>query len=336
MRFFAAVGLLVASGAAFLPNAAMAQSAPIIMKIGTATINDSTHEWLKLFAKHVEADSVGRIKGEVYPASQLGSSPRMTEQTQLGTIQGFAGSPEFMVGLDSRYQALSAAGIFTDVPQMNRVLQDAQFNKAFLALGSDKGLMGVGLLIGAPSVFDTRKPINKLADLEGMKIRILAGRMQTAQIRAIKASPIPMSLGEVLPALQQGALDGVVGGLPVLNALRYYDAAKYIVETNHGLLAAIGVISKRWFDTLPADLKEVVVKAGQKASVDVYDFAVADIDRARQNWIKSGGEITKLDAGDQRTLMKLLADASEREMSDDPKNKEIYTLLRTVADRAAK
>jgi TRAP-type C4-dicarboxylate transport system substrate-binding protein len=305
------------------------------MKVGTATINDSTHEWLKIFAAHVGKSSNGRIKAEVYPASQLGNSARMVEQVQLGTIQGVAGSPEFMVGVDSRYQVLSAAGLFKDLAHTNRVLQDPTFNKAFLSLGADKGLMGVGLLIGAPSVFDTRKPIHKVADLEGLKIRILAGRMQTAQLRALNMSPIPMSLGEVLPALQQGAIDGVVGGLPVLTALRYYDAAKYIAETNHGLLSAIAIISKRWYDGLAPDLKDIVIKAAQSTNKEIYQFAVKDIDRARAAWLKNGGEITKLDPADQQTLMKKMAAASEREMSN-PKDKKLFDLLRSTAERTAK
>src|SRR4051794_14513056 len=98
MRVLAGIFVL-ASVVVFSVGGACAQGSPIVMKIGTATINDSTHEWAKLFAKHVEQDSGGKIRGEVYPASQLGSSARMIEQTQLGTIQGVVGSPEFMVGV---------------------------------------------------------------------------------------------------------------------------------------------------------------------------------------------------------------------------------------------
>lgn len=315
-------------------SGAFAQN-PIVMKLGTATINDSTHEWLKIFAKYVEQDSGGRIKGEVYPASQLGSSESMVEQVQLGVIQGEAGSPEFLTGLNSRYQALSAAGLFKDVPHANRVLQDPEFNKAFLGLGADKRIMGVGLLIGAPSVFDTRKPINKLSDFNGLKIRVLGGRMQQAQVRALNMSPVPMSLGDVMPALQQGTLDAVLGGLPVLTALHYYDAAKYIVETDHGLLAAIAIISQKWYTTLPADLRAIIIKAGQKASADVYQFSVDDINRARQKWFASGGVITKLDPADQDKMMKEMEAVSEREMSANPKDKAMFDLLRKTAERTS-
>jgi TRAP-type C4-dicarboxylate transport system substrate-binding protein len=306
---------------------------PILMKLGTATVNDSTQKWLEIFAKHVEEDSGGRIKGEVYPGSQLGSSESMIEQVELGIIQGEAGSPEFITGLDSRYQVLSAAGLFKDVAHANRVLQDPKFNKAFLSLGADKRIIGVGLLIGAPTVFATRKPIHTLADFNGLKIRVLGGHMQQAQVRALNMSPVPMSLGDVMPALQQGTLDGVLGGLPVLTALHYYDVAKYIVETNHGLLAAIGIISQKWFASLPPDLQAIVIKDGQKASADVYQFSVDDISRARQKWLAGGGKITKLDAADQATMMKKMEAVSEQEMSANPKDKAIFDLMRSTAER---
>ena len=81
-----------------LSTAAGAAAAPIVMKLGTGTLNDSQHGWMKIFASIVDKDSGGRIKVEIYPASQLGTSPRMIEQTQLNSIQGVVGPPEFLKG----------------------------------------------------------------------------------------------------------------------------------------------------------------------------------------------------------------------------------------------
>src|SRR5579863_5046030 len=86
---------------------ASAQGAsPITMKLSTATVNDTQHEWLKRFAAAVEKDSGGRIKGEIYPNSQLGSIPRQIEGTQFNAIQVWCGPPEFLVGVDERFEAL--------------------------------------------------------------------------------------------------------------------------------------------------------------------------------------------------------------------------------------
>lgn len=316
-----------------LPSSFASAQSPIVMKFGTSTLNDSIHEWAKIFAGHVDKDSAGRIKVEVYPGNQLGTSPRMIEQTQLGSIQGVAGAPEFLSGVNPAFQVIGAPGLFRDLAHTNRVLQDPEFNKPYLELGANKGLKGIGLLISGPTLFVSRKPINKLADFKDLKTRVLSGRLQLAQIRKLGGSPVPMPLGDVLPALQQGALDSVMSCIPVFVALRYAEVAKYLVETNHGLIAGAAMISKVWFDKLPPDLQDVVVKAGQKASSDVYQFSVDDVNRGRDAWIKAGGTVTKLGAADQAKLIKDMAEVGAQETQETPQERAMYELLKRVAER---
>lgn len=321
-------------GAALLtaPERTQAQT-PIVMKLGTATINDSQHEWMKLFAASIEKESGGRIKVEIYPTSQLGSSFRMIEQTQLNAIQGVVGPPEFLSGVDTRFQLLSAPGLFKDLAHANRVLQDPIFNTAFLGLGADKGIKGLGLFISGPTAFVVRKPVAKVADLQGLKIRVLAAPLQLEQVRAMKMSPVPMALGEVMPALQQGTLDGVMSCIPVFVALKFSDAAKHLVETDHGLIVSLAAISKTWFDGLPKDLQDVVIRAGKKASEDVFQFSVEDINNGREKWKQAGGEVVKLSADEHAALMKELVTVGERVTQAKPQEKALFDILKTAADR---
>jgi TRAP-type transport system periplasmic protein len=179
----------------------------------------------------------------------------------------------------------------------------------------------------------TRKPITKLSEFEGMKVRVLAAPLQLEQIRAMKMTPVPMPLGEVMPALQQGALDGVMSCAPVFVALKFADAAKYMVETNHGLITALTVISKTWFDGLPKDLQDVVVKAGQKASADVYQFSIDDVKNAREKWKAAGGQLTQLSAAEQEQLTKQLAVVGARATEKNAAEKKIFETLRSAAER---
>ena len=127
-----------------LPAAVHAQDAKTYeMKLSTATLNDPQHEWLKRFAAAVEKDSGGRIKAEVFPASQLGSIPRQIEGTQFGSIQAWAGPPEFLTGVDVRYETLSAPGLLSSDEQDLRVINDAPIREMMLGLGAEKGLQGV-------------------------------------------------------------------------------------------------------------------------------------------------------------------------------------------------
>src|SRR5450756_707351 len=155
-----------------------AQATPIVMKLGTQTLNDAQHEWMKIFSRLVESGSNGRIKPELYPGSQLGTAPRMIEGTQFNSIQGFVAPPEFLSGVDSRFEVLGSPGVFKNVEHANRTIQDPEFNKTFLSLGGNKGLKGIGLFINAPTIFNTRTKIAKLADFAGRKIRVLAAAVQ--------------------------------------------------------------------------------------------------------------------------------------------------------------
>lgn len=324
------IGLVLAA-LLVVPLTAFAQAN--VMKLGTATLNDAQHEWMKRFGAMVEQDSKGRIKVEIYPLSQLGPIPRMIEQTQFGAIQGWVGPPEFLSGVDIRYQVLSAPGLFRDLAHANRVLQDPKFNAAFLALGADKGLKGLGLFISGPAAFVARKPIRNVGDLAGMKIRVLAAPLQMEQIRALKATPVPMALGEVMPALQQGTLDSVMSNIPVFQALKYYSVAKYLLATEHALLTTMTVISKKWYDALPPDLQKLVVDSGRKVSEGLYQWSVDDINNGYAAWVKSGGEIVRLDAKAQQTLMAQLLPLGAEVTSKRADEKALFDLLQDAVRR---
>jgi TRAP-type C4-dicarboxylate transport system substrate-binding protein len=287
-----------------MASPAGAQGTPaIVMKLSTATINDTQHEWLKRFAAAVEQDSGGRIKGEVYPASQLGSIPRQIEGTQFGAIQGWCGPPEFLVGVDERYEVLSAPGLFSSRDQYQRVINDPVVRDLILGLGANKGLVGAGIFPIGPSSIITRKPIHHLADYKGLKIRVLASPFQLELIKRMDASPVAMTLADVLPALQQGAIDGSLTTMTQYTTLHYVDAAKYVVETGQPYVSSITVLSKKWVDGLPADLQKIVRDDATKVSTDIVPFVNEFFDAQRKVWTDSGGDLTSLPAPDQDAML---------------------------------
>ena len=158
-------GAVLAAGAmACLSSAAHAQADKVfVMKLSTATINDTQHEWLKRFAAMVEKDSGGRIKPEIYPASQLGSIPRQIEGVQFGSIQGWMGPPEFLVGVDERFEAMSAPGLFSSVDQVMKVAQDPPIQKMMYGLGEPKGLTGFLVRIDDADIGAKPTPTTPLA-----------------------------------------------------------------------------------------------------------------------------------------------------------------------------
>jgi TRAP-type C4-dicarboxylate transport system substrate-binding protein len=314
----AAVAALLASAPVVYGQDGKANGNTYVMKLSTASVNDAQHEFLKRFAAAVEKDSGGRIKGEIYPASQLGSIPRQIEGTQFGSIQGWLGPPEFLVGVDERYQALSAPGLFTSWEQDIRVINDAPVRDMLFNLGLNKGLVGLGIFMIGPSAIITRKPIHHLADYKGMKIRVLASPFQLEMINRMDASPVAMTLGDVLPALQQGAIDGALTPLNVFTTMHYQDAAKYVVETGQPHVNPILVMNAKWADALPPDLQKTVRDDSAEVSKEIVLFARDFWEAQRKVWVDSGGELTTLPADEQAAMIARISSIGNDLSKDKP------------------
>ncbi len=303
------------------------------MKLSTATINDTQHEWMKRFAAAVEKDSGGRIKGEIYPASQLGAIPRQIEGTQFGSIQGWVGPPEFLVGVDERYEVIDAPGLYTTREQYDRVLADPPVRDMILGLGANKGILGAAIFPIGPSWIDTRKPIARLADYKGLKIRVLASRFQEEIIRRLDASPVAMTLADVLPALQGGTIDGTLTTITQYTTLHYVDAAKYVVQTDQPFVSTIAVLSKKWVDSLPPDLQKIVRDDAAKTGTDIFPFVREFFDAQVKVWTDSGGQLTKLPPEDKDELNKRASGIAIDLSKDKPDLNQAVKLVMEAAAR---
>jgi TRAP-type transport system periplasmic protein len=332
-QLWAMCAVLIGTAAlpALAPRAHAQGGKTYVMKLSTATVNDTQHEWLKRFAAAVEKDSGGRIKGEIYPASQLGAIPRQIEGVQFGSIQAWIGPPEFLVGVDERYEALSAPGLFTSQEQMVRVIQDPPVRDMILGLGANKALMGIGLIPIGPSSIIARKPVRHLAEFKGMKIRVLASQFQLEMIKRMDASPVAMTLADVLPGLQQGAIDASLSSITVYTTMQFQDAAKYVTETQQPFLVSIIEMSKKWFESLPPDLQKIVHEDAQKVSHDIVPFVSEFFSDQYKIWAGRGGELIKLPDAEQSELIeRVVSIGADLSKTKPDLNKAVMTVFESA------
>src|SRR5712691_6989181 len=322
---------VVVMGIALMLGVVPAAAQTYTLKIGNATINDVQHEWQKRWGARVEKRSGGRIKVEIYPASQIGSIPRMIEGLQLGTLEAWIGPPEFVVGHDPRFQVLGAPGLFHDMDHAYRVLADGKFRETVLALGEAKSLKGVSLIVYGPTTYTTRKPVRKLDDFKGLKIRVFASPMQTLAVARLGATAAPMPLDEVLPALQRGAIDGNRTGITISTAFKYYDVVKTLTETHDAMVTSIAMVSKPWYDKLPADLQKILMEEGEAVQKELFDWTVDFNNKSRQIWTEHGGELIKLPPADQAEMMKRLSTVGDEVVASQPRLKDVYELMVNTA-----
>ncbi len=324
--------LHLAAGALTL-GVARAQDKTYVMKVTGLTINDAPHLFMKHFAAAVERDSGGRIKGEVYPASQLGSIPRQIEGTQFGAIEAANIPPEFFVGVDERFEVMAAPGLVDSMEHGQRLAADPAVLKLMLGLGAQKGLHGVGLYMVGPSSVISKTPIRHLSDFKGKKIRIFASQFQTVAFERLGATPVAMSLGDVLPALQQGAIDGAVAGIGVFANMHFNDAAKYVVETNQPAIFVILEVSQKWYGSLPKDLQQIVDRDGHAEALAINAPALKMYQEQRKAWVRGGGELISLPPDEQLELMKMLGSVGEDVAKSKPALHEAYAVVTDAAKR---
>ncbi|MGE0745989.1 MAG: TRAP transporter substrate-binding protein [Rhodospirillales bacterium] len=303
------------------------------IKFGGATINDSLHRWQETFKKQIEASTRGRIKVEVYPAGQLGSIPRQIEGLQLGSQEMFIAVPAFLVGLDKRFMVTDAPGVITDLDHGFRVTHDMAFAKAFWNLGEPKGVKGVGMFCSELATYVTRTPVRKLEDFKGKKIRVFASPIEREAMRRLGVAGTPMALGEVLPALQQGALDGARSGVSIWTSMKFHTAAKYLTRTDEQAICSMGMVAKSWFEKLSPDHQNAVLNAAADADEDVQEWSNTTREKQFEDWTKAGGEVIRLTPADQAELVKLMATVGDDVVKENPEIAEMYKLFRETAER---
>ena len=305
------------------------------MKCGIATLNDVQVEWAKRFSDRVVRRSGGRITTKLYPGGQLGNVARLIESVQLGTLECWIAPPAFIVGVDPRFQVLAAPGLFEDFDHAVRTVSEPKFRKTFLSLGERKGMRGVSLIVYAPTTYGTRKPVKKLADFKGLKIRVFASPMQTIPIKMLGAAPAPMPLMEVLPALQRGAIDAVRTAVSIFTTFKYYDIIKDITVTNDGMITSIGMVSQLWYDKLPPDLQRIIMEEGEAVQPELFKWGKAFVAKSFKIWKDHGGRFNYLPDAERKDMLKKFSTVGGRVLKDTPSVKKVYDLLVDAVKKTA-
>jgi len=244
--------------------------------------------------------------------------------------------PEFFVGVDERFEVLAAPGLVGSTALGERVAADPAVQKMMLGLGADKGLHGVGLFYAEPAYVASRAPVRHLADFNGKKIRIFASEFQKVAFQRLGASPVAMSPSDVMVAIHQGALDGAVAGITFLAGLKFQGAAKYVTQTDHSSIFIVAECSKRWLDTLPEDLRQVVERAGASEAKAFVQPAREIIDKGLKGWTDGGGELIDLPASERAEMVKMLASVGSDVAKSKPKVQEAYQIVTDAVARLSK
>lgn len=325
---FRLAGAFAALAFAFSMPAAAAE---FTMKFGTATFNDTQHQFIKFYKENLEKASKGRIEVAIYPRSELGPIPRMIDGLQLGTIEAYLGPADFYVGVDPRFGVFSTPMLFKDKDHATRTAFDPALNDYALNLGAEKGLIGLGIFSTGSSNYAAKTPLMRLSDFNGKKLRVNATAMEREKMRRLGATAVPMPLNEVMPSLQRGVIDGTMSGTAIFIAFKMNDVVKTITVTNDTMLVSIGMVSKIWLDKLPPDLRKIVIDTGRTTQKQTYEWEKVFTAGLGKVWTDMGGAMHTLPPDDLKKMAELLNSVGDDVTKDQPAVNEMLKRVRSVA-----
>jgi len=262
----------------------MAMAADYTLSVNTAlTTDDPLYKGLEAFRDNVAERTDGAIEVKLFPSSQLGPDEDVLEQAKAGAPVAVVVDGGRLAVYVEEFGVLGAPFLASGYDGIRKVVTSDMFEEWVTKLHDSGGLqvLSFNWWQGERHLL-TNKPIEKPADLEGIRMRTPGAPVWMETIRAMGATPTPMGWTEVYSALQQKVIDGAEAQDPATYGAKLYEVIDHITKTGHINLITGLVTSAQWFDTLPAEyqtaLREEALKAGDIASYGTRD-ALAEIEK---------------------------------------------------------
>ena len=229
---------------------------------------DPVHVGALKFKEVVEAKSGGKIKVNLFLGGALGSDQANVSALQGGTLEMVAMNSGILASQVKDFGVFDFPFMFADGKEADAVV-DGSFGKKMHAKLLDKGIVGLGYYeLGFRHMSNGRRPITKVADIEGLKLRVIPNPINVDWVKALGANPTPLPFPELYAALEQKAVDGQENPVATINSAKLYEVQKYVSETNHIWDPFFILGNRRSMTGLPTDLQELVRKEFDRAALE--------------------------------------------------------------------
>jgi len=267
----AAVGL-----AGGLPDSVFAQ-APVSLRFSSSLVADqnSAHFiWYQRFAANLKAAVGERIKLDYFPNNQLGKESDVVQQVKVGSIDMMVTGSSIWATVAPEFGMLDLGYVFDSYGHVAKALDGGVGNSLNKIL---QGKTGCSVLawashFGARSVY-TKAPVKSLAEVKGVKLRVLPTPAFIETFKIMGAIPTPIPFGELYTAAQTGVVDGFEHDAATVLASKLNEVVKSCWLTEHLFSPMVVVMGKRGMDKIPADLRPAFQKAAAEATA--YQRGVA-------------------------------------------------------------
>lgn len=321
----------VAAGSALAPGEARADD-PVVLKY-SAVFPDAGAQanGAKQLGVFLEEYSDGKIDFQFYPSSQLGNKIQSLEGLRNGSIEMTEAAASDLGNFSDLWSIFSVPFLFNSGADAIRVITDPRVAELLNKDAEANGFKIIGWWnLGERSIINSKRPVNKPEDLDGIKIRVMQSPMLAKAITAMGATGVPMAWSEVYTAVQQKTIDGLENSPPVIASNKMYEVAKFYSLTQQFIIPDPQMISLKVFDSLSPELQEAILKAGEASQEDFnakWEEAMAsDMQTLKDN----GVEVNEVDKAAFREAVQPLID--EYLSNASPETRELYETIVKVRD----
>jgi tripartite ATP-independent transporter DctP family solute receptor len=265
------LGALSVAAASSLPRAGSAQQKLVLKTSDVHPVGYPTVVAVENMGKKLDQATNGRLSVQMFAAMQLGGEKEAIEQAQIGALAMARVSVGALGPVVDALNVINLPFLFRNTAHMQKVIDGAIGQELLDAVTNDPkaGLVGLCWMdAGARSVYDTKRPIHTLADLKGLKIRVIGNPMFVDMMNALGGNGVAMGYDQVFSALQTGVIDGAENNPPSFVFDNHFQVAKYYTLTEHLIVPEMLVFSRRTWNTLSKDDQALVRKLAREAQLE--------------------------------------------------------------------
>ncbi|MCP1143524.1 TRAP transporter substrate-binding protein [Lysinibacillus endophyticus] len=296
-----------------------------------AHVVQESHVWNATaikFGEELEKLSDGRLKVQIFPASQLGAEADMVQQIETGAVDFGFMTNAYMSTREDSLNAWFMPYLFNNLEEAI-AMRDSEEAKQMLETLNSQGLLGLDFMFaGNRHVLMKDGFAEKPEDLKGKKIRIIGSPAMQSYWEKVGAGPTAMPLSEVYTSLQTGVIDGIDIDLDALVTEKYYENAKYLTLTNQTTFPTVIVMSQAVYDQLPAEDQDIV-KQAMKTAVDWGIQEAITREQANLETLKEAG-VEVLETVDTAPFQ-AVSDEVKKEFSE--KSEIVKSFIETVESK---
>jgi tripartite ATP-independent transporter DctP family solute receptor len=287
--------LAVAGG--FGSGPLLAQSKMVLKATDVHPLGYPTVEAVERMGKKLEAATGGRLSIQMFPSMQLGGEKEMIEQAQVGALQIARVSVGPMGPLVPELNVFNLPFMFRDAAHMEKVIDGPIGDELLKKLSDHPTANLIGLCwmnAGQRNVYNSKHPINTLADLKGLKIRMMGNPVFVETMNSLGGNGVAMGFDQLVNAMQTGVVDGAENNPPSYESGQHFRYAKYYSITGHLIIPEILVFSKKSWEGLSKDDQALIMKLAKEAQQEQRKLWYAREEESMKKMKEAGTEINEI------------------------------------------